>query len=147
VGYSFNMSDTWIHVQNALGRWAWGYDEADLELFTNSVTAGALVTIETGDGALHVLEGREAIRVFFGARLRERPPGISRRHVTTSVLMEAGDRDATVLSYLTLYTFSGGAPQLVSTGWYRDHVVDDGDAWRIANRHVHLDVAGLPKPY
>jgi hypothetical protein len=141
------MSDTWSQVQNALGRWAWGYDEGDLELFTSSVTMDAHVTVETGGGAAEVLEGREAIRVFFGARLRERPPGIPRRHVTTPVLVEEGDHGSTVLSYLTLYTFSGGAPQLVSTGWYRDHVVDDGDAWRIANRHVHLDVADLPKPY
>jgi 3-phenylpropionate/cinnamic acid dioxygenase small subunit len=141
------MSNTWIRVQDALGRWAWGYDEADLDMFVNSVTTEARVTIETAGGEQEVLDGREAIRAFFGSRLRERPPGLPRRHVTTPVLIDTGDRDATVLSYLTLYTFNDGVPQLVSTGWYRDHVVNEGDAWRIASRHVHLDVAEVPKPY
>ncbi|HMH58354.1 MAG TPA: nuclear transport factor 2 family protein [Galbitalea sp.] len=141
------MSDTWTHAHNAVGRWAWAYDESDLEMFADSVTADARVTIETGNGPVEVLRGRDTIRSFFGDRLLARPAGLPRRHVTTLVTIDEGEREATVLSYLTLYTFVDRAPQLVTTGWYRDRIVDEGDMWRIADRHVHLDVAELPEPY
>jgi hypothetical protein len=140
------MSGNWIGVQNALGRWAWGYDESNLATFLDAVTADARVTIETEDGSIRTLEGREAISSFYGGRLAVRPVGIPRRHVTTPVTIEEGEHEMTVLSYLSLYTFLDGSPEVVTTGWYRDRIVDEGDAWRIAERHIHLDVVDLPKP-
>jgi hypothetical protein len=140
------MSSDWLGVQNALGRWAWGYDESDLEMFLDSVTADARVTIETEDGSVRTLEGREAIGSFYGGRLSVRPAGIPRRHVTTPVTIDVGEQEMLVLSYLSLYTFTNGLPEVVTTGWYRDRIVDEGDAWRIAERHIHLDVVELPKP-
>jgi len=140
------MSSSSTGAQNALGRWAWGYDESDLAVFLDSVTTDARVTIETEDGSRTILEGRDAISAFYGGRLAVRPKGVPRRHVTTPVTVGEGDLEVTILSYLTLYTFSDGSPEVVTTGWYRDRVVDEGDVWRIADRHIHLDVIDLPKP-
>jgi hypothetical protein len=136
----------WIEVQNALGRWAWGYDEFDLELFVDALTKDATVKLETAKGIVTEMAGHEEIRAFYGDRLAKRPPGVGRRHVTTPVSIDERDGEAIVLSYLLLYIIADDVPRLVTTGWYRDRVVDDGDAWRIAARHIYLDVVQLPKP-
>jgi len=133
-------------IENALYRWAWAYDESDLEGFLDSLTEDARVTVEVAGGEIvGPMEGRDAIREFFGGRLAVRTQ--RRRHVTTNVIIEAESADeARTRSYLTLIQFADGIPNVISTGWYRDRLVKRDGTWRIHDRHAFLEVSELPAP-
>jgi 3-phenylpropionate/cinnamic acid dioxygenase small subunit len=133
-------------IENALYRWAWCYDEYDLDGFLDSVTADARVLIETSDGRLTgPLQGRAAIGEFYGARLAAR--STIRRHLTTNVIVEDETADsARTRSLLTLVAERDGAPAVIATGTYRDELRREEDAWRICDRHIFLEVAAIPAP-
>ena len=64
-----------------------------------------------------------------------------RRHVLSNVfLIEDGDEEAVVNSYITLYLIENeGAPELEITGRYRDTVVQQGGTWKIKKREAVMD--------
>jgi 3-phenylpropionate/cinnamic acid dioxygenase small subunit len=65
-----------------------------------------------------------------------------RRHVVTNVFFETeGDRNATVVSYVTITSVENGAIRLVTTGLYRDEVASEDGNWRICGRRIELDMA------
>src|SRR4051812_45841871 len=105
-------------IENALYRWAWAYDECDLEAFVDSVTEDATVTIEVVTGmVIEQLQGRDAVRAFFGDRLAIRTE--SRRHVTTNVIIDEESADeARTRCYLTMIQVSDGKPHVIGSGCY-----------------------------
>jgi 3-phenylpropionate/cinnamic acid dioxygenase small subunit len=133
-------------IENALYRWAWAYDECDLEGFLEAVTEDATVTVEVAGGeVVGPLNGRAEVREFFGGRLAIRTE--RRRHVTTNVIIdEETETEASTRCYLTLIQFAGGTPTVIATGWYRDRLVKDAGGWRIDDRYCFLEVPELPKP-
>jgi 3-phenylpropionate/cinnamic acid dioxygenase small subunit len=133
-------------IENALFRWAWAYDECDLEGFIDALTEDASVKVEVAGGSVvGPMNGHAAIREFFGGRLAIRTE--RRRHVTTNVIIDEETADeARTRSYLTLIQFADGKPNVVSTGWYRDLLVKRDGIWKIKDRHAFLEVSELPSP-
>jgi 3-phenylpropionate/cinnamic acid dioxygenase small subunit len=126
-------------IETTLYRYAWGFDEEDLE---------ALTACFTEDAEMHIrgnaLQGREAIVQRLGEmRAARREAGERMRHVMTNVLVhEQDDQRAEVTSYFTSFLITSGPEgQLIpySTGFYRDELRADGDDWRIARRDVTFD--------
>jgi ketosteroid isomerase-like protein len=133
-------------IENALYRWAWAYDECDLEAFLEALTEDATVKVEdAGGGIVGPLVGHDEIGAFFGSRLAVRTD--ARRHITTNVIIDAESEDeATTRCYLTLVKYEDGLPTLAGTGWYRDTLVKRDGVWRIKDRHAYLETIGIPKP-
>ena len=68
-----------------------------------------------------------------------------RRHVLTNVfIVEDGEEEALVQSYITLYLVDEGRLELHLTGVYRDRVVREDGKWRIRTREATMDVEYNP---
>lgn len=68
-----------------------------------------------------------------------------RRHILTNVfIVEDGDNEALVQSYITLYLIRDGKLELHLTGVYRDRVVMEDGRWRIRSREATMDVEYNP---
>lgn len=127
-------------INDVLNRYAWGYDENKLDVIGECFTADAVFSMRIADGDLiGPFEGREAILGLMKGSLESQTD--QRRHVTTNVFFESDERDAAeVMSYLTLISVADGRLNVLSSGWYRDRFVLDGDRWRIRDRYLQLDL-------
>ncbi len=68
-----------------------------------------------------------------------------RRHVLSNVfIVEDGDDEALVQSYITLYLIDGDKLEVHLTGVYRDRVVLEDGAWKIKAREAVMDVPYNP---
>jgi hypothetical protein len=95
---------------------------------------------EWPDGGRHI-EGREALRVYFG----NRPAGRLSRRIMTNIMVEIlSATNATATSYLTTYRvdgYTGGmiAPRLpTNVGHYEDGFQKIDGVWLFASRRVFL---------
>ena len=121
-------------IQQLLARYCYAHDEQDTE---------TLVTCFAEEFEFMGAKGPAAAVEIFKAGYRQM--SIKRRHViTNSFLLEDGEERAVVQSYITLYLIKEGALSLHLTGVYRDTVVLEGGAWRIAKRDASMDVEYNP---
>jgi 3-phenylpropionate/cinnamic acid dioxygenase small subunit len=68
-----------------------------------------------------------------------------RRHALTNVfIVEDGEDEALVQSYITLYLIKEGKLELHLTGVYRDTVVRENGSWKIQSREATMDVEYNP---
>lgn len=68
-----------------------------------------------------------------------------RRHVLSNVfIVEDGDEQALVQSYITLFLVKEGRLETHLTGVYRDTVVREDGQWRIRSREATMDVEYNP---
>jgi 3-phenylpropionate/cinnamic acid dioxygenase small subunit len=128
-------------IENTLGRAAWGYDENDVDLIAAQFTETATMTMQIGrDGdTIGPFAGREAIRKLHADSLEGQTD--QRRHnISNLVIVKETADTASTTSNLTLLSVENGALQVLSSGWYRDELVRQGDAWLIASRHIYLDL-------
>lgn len=127
-------------INDALNRYAWGYDENDMSAIEGAFAKDAVMSMKIGDGDLiGPFEGRDAIVDLMKNSLAEQDD--QRRHVTTNVwVADETDDSATVTSYLMLVVIDNGALNVISSGWYRDKFVVEGGNWVIADRFLQLDL-------
>ena len=125
-----------VEIENALFRWARGFDEGDVEAFLSSVTEDAQLTVETEDGAIvGPICGHDALRAFVSDRIARRMN--QQRHVTTNVIIkEHGDDEVSTTSYVTILQLSDGKHEIVASGTYRDRLELTEGRWRIKDRHL-----------
>lgn len=128
-------------IENTLGRASWGYDEDDVDLIAAQFTDTASMTMQIGrDGdTIGPFEGREAIRKLHADSLVAQTD--QRRHNLSNLVITAETADsASTTANLTLLSIENGAVQVLSSGWYRDDLVREGDTWLISSRHIYLDL-------
>lgn len=124
-------------ITQVLHRLAWGTDLRRIDFIEQCYTPDARFTV-TGDKG-RVVEGREAILAGIQATWEKTPPSIG-HHLITNVLVEAeSDSDADVVSYKTVVRVVDEKPVVVSSGWYRDHLLKADGEWRIADRTLTND--------
>ncbi|MCE0764658.1 nuclear transport factor 2 family protein [Pseudonocardia kujensis] len=128
-------------IENTLGRAAWGYDENDVDLIAAQFAETATMTMQIGrDGeTIGPFDGREAIRKLHADSLAGQTD--QRRHnISNLVVVKETADSASTTSNLTLLSIEDGAIRVLSSGWYRDELVKQGDAWLITSRHIYLDL-------
>lgn len=127
-------------INDALNRYAWGYDENDMGAIEGSFAKDASMSMRIADGDLiGPFEGRAAIMDLMKGSLEAQDD--QRRHITTNVFVdEETDDSATVTSYLTLVVIKDGALNVISSGWYRDEFVVEEGSWVIHDRFLQLDL-------
>ena len=122
-------------IQQTIARLAWGTDLRNIEYIRECYTPDAVFTV-TGS---RVVEGRDAILAGIESTWEKTPPSIG-KHLVTNILVEREtDTEAEVVSYKNVVRVVEGKPVVVSTGWYRDHFVNDGGTWRIKARTLTND--------
>ncbi|MBN9099841.1 MULTISPECIES: nuclear transport factor 2 family protein [unclassified Pseudonocardia] len=128
-------------IENTLHRAAWGYDENDVGLIAAQFTENASMTMQIGrDGDLiGPFEGREAIRKLHADSLASQTD--QRRHNFSNLIIDKEtDGSASTVANLTLLSIENGAVKVLSSGWYRDEMVRQGEDWLIRSRHIYLDL-------
>jgi 3-phenylpropionate/cinnamic acid dioxygenase small subunit len=130
-------------IENALFRWARGFDDGDVETFLTSLTKDAQVTFEAeGANKVGPITGHDDIRAFVEDRIASRET--RQRHFTTNILIEEQDNgEVTTTAYLMIVRLADTGPEIIATGVYRDRLVQEDGAWRITERH--LSSTGRPK--
>lgn len=127
-------------IENTLNCYTLALDSRNLEAVLQTFTADASFSIRIAGGDLigpHV--GHEGIGKLmtnsFETQLDQR------RHICSNlVFREAGNGRARVEYYLTLMSIEDGAIRLVTTGIYKDELVDEAGIWRVSKRHLELDL-------
>jgi hypothetical protein len=128
-------------IENTLHRAAWGYDEDDVDLIAAQFTESASMTMQIGrDGdTIGPFEGREAIRKLHADSLAAQTD--QRRHNFSNLIIDKEtDDSASTTANLTLLSIENGAVKVLSSGWYRDEMVREGENWLIRSRHIYLDL-------
>jgi 3-phenylpropionate/cinnamic acid dioxygenase small subunit len=128
-------------IENTLGRASWGYDENDVDLIAAQFTENATMTMQIGreGDTIGPFDGREAIRTLHADSLAAQTD--QRRHnISNLVIVKETPDSASTTSNLTLLSVEDGTLKVLSSGWYRDELVKQGDTWLIASRHIYLDL-------
>jgi SnoaL-like protein len=121
-------------IQQLLGKYCWAHDSRDTEL---------LATCFAKDIEFMGAVGRDAVVGVFRAGYAHLEA--KRRHVITNTwIVENGDEEAVVQSYITLYLIRDDHLELHLTGVYRDTVVLEDGEWRIKARDAAMDVPYNP---
>lgn len=95
------------------------------------------------DVSLLGVEGRDAVVEAYTAGYKLL--AARRRRILTNVFMvEDGEEEAVVQSYVTLYLIRDDALEVHLTGVYRDHVVLEDGQWKIKGRDATIDVPYNP---
>lgn len=123
-----------VAIQQLLARYCAAHDARDVEMLRSCFAADVELVGE---------KGRDAVvqRYADGYKTLSLP----RRHVLTNfLLLEDGDTEALMQSYITLYLVRDDRVELHLTGIYRDRVVVEDGAWKLRRRDSVMDVPYNP---
>ena len=127
-------------IENTLNRYTLALDRRDLEGVLQTFTADASFSIRIAGGDLigpHV--GHEGIGKLMTESFETQLD--QRRHICSNLVFhEVGNGRARVEYYLTLMSIDEGAIRLVTTGIYKDELVEEAGVWRVSKRHLDLDL-------
>jgi len=121
-------------IQQLLSRYCFAHDSQDPEMLATTFATNA---------KLMGIEGRENIAARYAEGYKQLTA--RRRHVLTNFLiLEDGEDEALVQSYITLYLIKGEQLELHLIGVYRDRVVKEDGEWRILTREATMDTPYNP---
>lgn len=121
-------------IQQLLYRYCAAHDNQDPEALGETFAKG--ISMPFG-------EGRDNVVAFYAEGYKSLTK--RRRHVLSNVfIVEDGDEEALVQSYVTLYLIDGDQLETHLTGVYRDRVVLEDGEWKITAREAVMDVPYNP---
>lgn len=129
-----------LSIQELLSKAAYGYDARQVELLANCFAEEAEMSIRIAEGELiGPFKGKNEIMKLMTSSMESQTD--KRLHGISNIFIEHESNDAaTVLSSLTLSAVENGSIKLLTTGLYRDEVVKQDGNWRIAKRHLDLEL-------
>ena len=133
-------ADTKLEIHELLSRSAYALDERDVDMLQDTFTSDASFVIAIAGVADEVtFEGRDAIMGLMRDSMAAQTD--KRRHVVSNLFFEVAANDrAEVISNITITSVENGAIRLVTSGLYRDRVLQERGQWRIAQRRIELDM-------
>lgn len=127
--------------ENTLHSYAYAYDTLDADTLADCFTEDGVFSYAIAGGASGgPITGRSEIAQMNKATMEAQTGSGIRRHVITNVFGSVDGDTADYLSYLVLTLATGGVQTVVTTGVYRDHLVRRDGEWRLAARHLELDL-------
>ncbi len=130
-------------IKELLYRLCLGNDERDAVMLSNcfceDATMGGITRAQVEEGyRLNPKVGRNEIMASYEEGWAKKTA--RRRHILTNVLLlEEGENEAKVSSYISLYLFRDETVSLNFIGRYVDKVVLDEGQWRIKERICYQD--------
>jgi ketosteroid isomerase-like protein len=133
-------ADDRLEIHELLSRWAYGYDEADIDLMAGCFTPDAVLEMRRPDVNPAPVRGLPAIVEMLKTSLASRND--KRRHFTTNTFFESEGSDrAVAVSFLVVTRVAEGErPAVFLTGVYHDELVKER-RWRIRHRVCDFDNA------
>jgi hypothetical protein len=144
-------------LERPLQLYAWGYDEDDMDMITECFTEDAVLVFEPDPliedaealGGERRTIGRDAIvEQFRNSRGGFEERGEQPRHLITNVFVEdAGEREADVRCMYLFCVQSASGLDVKGVSRYYDHLIYDGERWRIqVRRNVTAHVGSRRAP-
>ena len=137
--------ETRLAIHEALARGAYALDERLMDELAAGFTSDARLEIVIADAEPIVFESRETIMGLMRDSAETQTD--LRRHVITNLFFDdnAGkdpdEKKVSCTANLTITAVENGDIRLVTSGYYKDQFVRDGDQWLIARRRIELDMA------
>lgn len=130
-----------LAIHELLARASYAYDARDLGMLQACFAADASLTMRIAGGDMAgPFDGRDAIMGLMSGSMEQQTD--VRRHVVSNMFFDETAPETTVISFLTLVATENGETKVLSTGVYRDAVVEEEPGtWRLARRHIELDNA------
>lgn len=123
-----------VAIQQLLSRYCFAHDSQD---------AAMLASTFASDAHFMGKHGRDAIAARFAESYKTLTA--RRRHVLTNFLiLEDGETEALVQSYITLYLIKDEQLELHLIGVYRDRVIIEDGEWKILTREATMDTPYRP---
>ena len=130
-----------LEIHELLSRAAYAYDEREIGMLGECFAEQASFSMRIAGGDLiGPFESKSGIMGLMTGSMSEQAD--VRRHVISNIFFELADDKTVVISNLTLMATENGDIQVLSSGVYRDQVINENGQWCIANRYLELD-----KPY
>jgi 3-phenylpropionate/cinnamic acid dioxygenase small subunit len=127
-----------LAIHELLARAAYAYDERDVDMLQAGFASDAVLTMRIAEGdIIGPFKGHEDIMKLMTDTMAVQTD--VRRHVVSNIFFEHDGEQPVVISNLTLLATENGEARLLATGMYRDELVEQAGAWKIAIRHVQLD--------
>jgi hypothetical protein len=129
-----------LAIHELLARTTFGLDQRDPVMIEACFTADAIFELEIkGAGPIPPFRGRDAIMKLMVDSMNAHSE--DRRHVVSNTFFETeSEHEARVVSTLVALHAEHGNIDVMTSGVYRDRVRKEAGAWRIAHRHLALDV-------
>jgi ketosteroid isomerase-like protein len=124
-----------VLILEANARYNHAFDTQDVVEWLETWTDYA--TLVTPDGKV---EGKTAMREWFAAQTEDAG---ALRHFTFNIVSD-GDTETAVATCDFLVLKIDGAPRIVATGSYLDHLTRIGESWRFASRKLVYDRKPAP---
>ena len=127
-------------IQDLLARVVYGYDQKDLDMIRACFTVDAHFSLTVAGNDYPPNLGREAIIAMMTESLNKQRD--KRRHVISNIFfVEEETERAQVCSMMTLHAIKDNDLHTLTTGYYRDDVLLDGDRWYIDRRRASIDLS------
>ena len=133
--------ETRLAIHEALARSAYALDERQMDALEAGFTEDARLEIVIAGGEPILFESRATIMGLMRDAAETQTD--IRRHVTTNLFFDDTNSSDAVqcTANLTITAVENGAIRLITSGYYKDSFVRDGDTWLIAHRRIILDMA------
>jgi hypothetical protein len=126
-----------IAIERLLNTYSLAYDSRDLETMDSCFTADAVFSMQIAGQEPVSFDGRDTIMKLMADSLASQTD--QRRHINSNLLVSEEDGVVRTTSYLTLVATEANQIQLLSSGVYRNEIVDDGGTLRFRRLHLDLD--------
>jgi ketosteroid isomerase-like protein len=126
-----------IAIEKLLNTYSLAYDSRDLETMDSCFTADAVFSMQIAGQEPVSFEGRDTIMKLMTDSMASQTD--QRRHINSNLLVSEEDGVVRTTSYLTLVATEANQIQLLSSGVYRNEIVEDGGTLRFRRLHLDLD--------
>jgi len=129
-----------LAIHELLARTTFGLDQRDPALIEKCFSEDAAFELEIkGADPIPPFAGRAAIMKLMTDAMNAHTQ--DRRHVVSNIFFESeGEFEATAVSNLVAFQSENGKIGVMTAGVYRDQVKKIDGEWKIALRHLALDV-------
>ena len=127
-------------IHELLARTTFGLDQRDPAMIESCFTADATFRLDIkGADEIPPFQGRAAIMKLMTDSMNAHEE--DRRHVVSNIFFESESEDsANVVSNLVVFQSHNGKIGVMTAGVYHDRVRKENGSWKIAERHLALDV-------
>jgi hypothetical protein len=133
----FHVQDR-LEIMDVLNRYAWGYDQRDLQMMGNSFAQEGHFSIFLDGSELGSSTGRDNVVKWLEGFMKQQTD--QRRHVISNVVFEKQNENyAKVISYLACTTAQNHKVRLVTTGRYQDELEKENGEWCILRKELFMD--------
>lgn len=124
-------------IENLLNNYSLAYDSNDMVTMADCFTADAVFSMKIADNDPMSFESRDVIMKLMTDSLETQTD--QRRHGNSNLIVATDGDVVRTTSYLNLTAVENGEITLLTSGVYRNEIVEDDGKLRVRKMHLDLD--------